>query len=177
MRRLTPHERDAYIKKHMREAGRNLKAYVREKQGMDTVTVRIVDLLAKLKENRLTHHETFVRAREGYRKHALEMFRQQLDLAEQGWGFQNAVVLDPPQDHTDEYDQAIEMLRMSLVGFVEPQLQYFTPQGEDSVEAETQRLRNMATIEISRTDFACFVRDVWRWKKDWFDNASSYITS
>ena len=171
MRRLTPHERDTYINRIRAD---RLKNIAQEREIMDTVNVRIIDLLVKLKENREAHHDTFLLARDGYREHAKGMFAEQLHLAEQGWSFQNSVILDPPKDHTRDYDQAIQMLEMSLVGFVEPQLQHLK---EDQVKEETPRLRNMATIEISKRDFACFVRDDWGWKDEWFANTRSYIVS
>jgi tetratricopeptide (TPR) repeat protein len=123
---------------------------------MEQVTVRIVDLLEKLKSNRDTHRETYELARDGYRQQAIEMFKKELALAENGWEFRSSVYLEPPEDHTKDYDNAIEMLEMALKAV------------ESTVHPEA------ATIKITRKDFACYVRDDWGWKDAWFANTSGY---
>ena len=80
---------------------------------MEQVTVRIIDLLGKLKANRETHQQTYELARDGFRKQAIEMFKKELHLAESGWEFRSRVYLEPPEDHTKDYDNAIEMLEGS----------------------------------------------------------------
>ena len=123
---------------------------------MEQVTVRIIDLLGKLKANRETHQQTYELARDGFRKQAIEMFKKELHLAESGWEFRSRVYLEPPEDHTKDYDNAIEMLDMALKA------------------VSTDVLPGDATITVTRKDFACYVRDDWGWKEAWFANASGY---
>lgn len=143
---------------------------------MERVTVRIVDLLEKLKANRETHKATYEAARVGYREQAIEMFKAELTKAEKGWDFRNNVYLEPPQDHTNDYDNAIEMLEMSLEASVKGPDTWTSAVGTVVTSPEEEK-KQRATIEISRKDFACYVRDDWGWKAEWFANTSTYTIS
>lgn len=118
---------------------------------MDKVTVNVSDLILALSANCVEHQEIFEKARVGYRKSAVGMFKKQLALAEEGFNFQHYVHLDPPKDHTDDYQNAIQMLEMT-------------------------RDAGVKTIEITRKDFQCYVRDNWGWKEEWVSNSTRYLT-
>jgi|SRR5689334_5504119 len=102
---------------------------------MDTVKVVRTELLQKIEENRANHRALFLKAQEGYRRMVIEELDKMLSDAREGKPIRIAVALQAPQDHTDEYDNVIEMLKMS-------------------VEEH---------IEIAAHDFQCYVRDKWQW--------------
>ncbi len=102
---------------------------------MDSVRVNKADLLAKVKANRDSHHDLFVKAQEGFRQRAIEELDEMLKLAQARREVRLFVGLTAPKDHTVEYDRAIEMLEMS----------------QDDV------------VEIDLTTFAQLVRNEWAW--------------
>lgn len=102
---------------------------------MDSVRVNKADLLAKVKQNRNSHHDLFIKAQEGFRQRAIEELDEMLSLARKDQEVRLYVGLTAPQDHTVEYDRAIEMLEMS----------------QDDI------------VEIDQTTFAQLVRNEWAW--------------
>jgi len=116
---------------------------------MQEVTVKVSDLLTELTGNLANHLETYERARDGYRKHAIKTFKTQLKRAEDGDNFRDSWHLDPPQDHSTDYEAAIEMLKMTKKAGVEQ-------------------------IVITYKDFCHYVRDDWGWKDSWVSNTSQY---
>lgn len=102
---------------------------------MDTAKVCRTQLLAKIEDNRANHRALFLKAQEGYRRMVIEELDKMLADAREGKPIRTTIALQAPQDHTDEYDNAIEMLRMDI---------------EEH-------------IEISAHDFQCYVRDKWQW--------------
>jgi len=164
---------------------------------VERVEVRVIDLVKKLKENREQHRELYETARDGYREQAVKMFRAELAKAEAGWDFRNNVFLDPPQDHTTDYDNAIEMLEMTLeagvraeflrrggtivpgpLGFGETEaktsIYHFDDWDAEQVGDLLYSISQGILIEITRKDFACFVRDDWGWKDAWTSNVTGY---
>lgn len=79
---------------------------------MKQITVRVADLLARVKENRAKHNELFLKAQEGFRRAAIEELDAMLELARKG-EVRQFVGLTAPEDHTAEYDRAIDMLEMT----------------------------------------------------------------
>lgn len=102
---------------------------------MDTVRVNKADLLAKVKTNRDAHRALFLKAQEGFRQRAVEELDEMLKLARDGNEIRQYVGLTPPEDHTVEYDRAIDMLEMS----------------QDDV------------VSIDQVAFAQLVRNEWAW--------------
>ena|SRR5215469_4211940 len=102
---------------------------------LKTVTVKKDRLLATLKENRSKHKDLYLKAEEGYRRSVVEQLNNQLDLVKSGKPIRNYISFDPPEDHTSDYDTAIEML-------------------EWSVSQE---------VQIDMTEFQCYVLDKWPW--------------
>src|SRR4051812_39226012 len=102
---------------------------------MDSVRVSKVELLNKVRENRDAHRSLFLKAQEGFRLRAVEEMDEMLRLAREGREVRLYVGLTAPQDHTGDYDRAIQMLEMSQDEFV----------------------------EIDQTTFAQLVRNEWAW--------------
>lgn len=101
---------------------------------MDSVHVNKADLLAKVKVNRAAHHDLFVKAQAGFRQRAIEELNDMLAAAGKG-EVRLFVGLTAPQDHTVDYDRAIEMLEMSI----------------------------SEVVEIDQQTFAQLVRNEWAW--------------
>ena len=103
---------------------------------MQEVKVSKEALLGKLKMNRSSHREIFLKAQEGYRKKIIEELDVMMAEACIGKRIRRGFEFPEPIDQTADYDRAIAMLEMSL---------------EDE-------------IVLSESDFACYVLDNWGWK-------------
>lgn len=142
--------------------------------GERTVTVKVSDLLAKLKENRQKHQEEYQESVAGYKVLAgerLARLREKAESAlvanfdriaekidefdpedEEGLTDQVTLItsmtfnLKVPQDHTRSYDVAIEM-----------------------AEWETRE-----EIELTQAQFQCFVLDDWEWQQEFKHLNKSY---
>lgn len=119
--------------------------------GMRKVTVNTKELLQKIKANREKHVQEYNEAVVGY-KEALEqrgkevadnflskIAKATLPEAEPVPVYADSVNLVVPVSHQEDYDQVIEMLEMSLNAGTEKQ-------------------------DIQTDEFACYVRDNWKWK-------------
>lgn len=102
---------------------------------MNTVKVAKAELLAKVRDNRANHRDLFVQAQIGYRKMVIDELDKSLSDAREGRAIKTHIALQAPSDHTDEYDNVLAMLEMSV----------------DEV------------IELEAHDFQCYVRDKWQW--------------
>lgn len=118
---------------------------------MNTIKVEKRQLLAKLKENRLKHVETYEEAIERYKDAVQSRLITLLRKAEAGvlltpeelW-----VKIDRPMNKEQDYDLAISML-----------------------EWETSD-----TVELEAHDFRRYVNDDWEWKDAWRSNTMSYVS-
>ena len=102
---------------------------------MQKVRVKRDELLAKIRKNRDEHRDLFLKAQEGFRARAVEELDKMLALARDGKEVRLYVGLEQPEDHTAEYDRAIEMLEMS----------------QDD------------TLDVDRQTFAQLVKNEWAW--------------
>lgn len=102
---------------------------------MNRVKVRKAELLQRLEANRGTHRTLFLEAQDGYRELVIGELDKALKDAREGRAIRTVIQLQAPQDHTAEYDNVIEMLRMSV---------------DDEIELEAHA-------------FQCFVLDQWQW--------------
>lgn len=80
---------------------------------MNDVTIKTDDLLAKLKENRDKHIQTYQDAVEGYQKISEEKLTKALKKVQSGEMI-SSVKLSVPRSHEEQYDEAIAMLEMSV---------------------------------------------------------------
>lgn len=113
---------------------------------MRTVRMDRLRLLAILKQNREEHREIFLEAQEGYRAAAIKELDAMLSEAREGKRIRRSLSLVAPVDQTREYDNAIEMLEMSV---------------DDK-------------IEITEQDFRCYVKDEWNWKGQFLSSNAAY---
>ena len=113
---------------------------------MDTITVDKEDLLATLRDNRQQHREIFERAQVVYREKVIEELDRALDDAKNGRKIIRHIALPEPEDHTKDFDTAIQMLEW------------------DTAE----------TVTLDRRDFARFVQNRWEWDQTFRQNTVGY---
>jgi hypothetical protein len=103
-----------------------------------TITVSKDSLLATLKGNRAKHGEAFKKAKEGYIKVTTEQLEAYVRRLADG---------ELLEDHTTDYDDAIDMMEWSTDG----------------------------TIELTQSQFVQYVKDDWGWKDNWVASTAAYI--
>lgn len=116
---------------------------------MQSVVVSKKELLEKLEANRTRHAELYKEAQEGFRQLAIEKMEENLSKAKDGGSIELYIQLQPPQDHTEEYDNIIEMVKMSV---------------DDQ-------------IELMAHDFQQFVLDKWQWSRQVLEVNTSYAAA
>lgn len=104
---------------------------------MQTVTVTAADLLAKTTANRTAHLELYTKAEAGYRKAVIDELEKMLADAREGKPIRQNVHLPVPENHTEDYDRIITMLKMSV----------------------------NTVVELTNHDFDQFVMDNWAWSR------------
>src|SRR5256885_13791225 len=102
----------------------------------------------RVEANRDKHRATFLKAQEGYRAFLIKELEQRLEEAQRGLKVDRYIHLEEPEDHTDDYDQILEMARMSV---------------DD-------------TLEITQQEFAWYVLDRWSWKQQWVTTTGTYTS-
>lgn len=117
-------------------------------QGMK-ITANKAEILARLKVNREKHSKIVAEAREGYVKDAKEALKRRLKQLNEGKITSLVFSLHVPEDHTKEYDLAIEMLELSQ-----------TP-----------------VVELTSDQVQCLVQDRWGWKRSFLCANSGYSVS
>lgn len=113
---------------------------------MKTVTVNKTDLLAKLRENREHHVDTFEQVLEDYRAEAIRRLEEHIERIRSGEVAKVSVVLPPPQNYEEEYDRAIAMV-------------------EWNIDHE---------IHLDEYEFAQWVLDQWAWKQAFNETVATY---
>lgn len=114
---------------------------------MMTINVNKVDLLNKLRENREKHAADYALAFEGYVQAMREELQGLLVKLDAGEKIPRYLVNREPEDHTDDYDLAIEMFEMAT---------------------DTE-------IELDSRQFSKYVKDDWGWKLEWSASNTGYI--
>jgi rubrerythrin len=116
---------------------------------MQTVTVKKIDLINQLTENRERHVNTFEQVLEDYRTRAIELLEEHIDRIRQGNVERVEVFLPPPQNYEESYNTAIEMLEW-----------------EERIE-----------VELTQREFKQYVQDEWSWKQDFTEAVTTYSRS
>jgi hypothetical protein len=111
-----------------------------------TVIVKRADLIDRIAANRATHRSEFEKAFASYRERIVTELEQMLDRAYKGDPVDHYIRLPIPEDHTEEYDQVLEMLGM---------------------EQRTE-------VEIDYQTFRQYVMDEWSWKAGFTATNSTY---
>lgn len=110
------------------------------------------EILAKLRTNREKHRGIVIEARVGYFKKAREVLKEKMNELEQSVGksdYMLQVVLQPPEDHTEDFDTAINTLK----------------------------LHEESTIELTAEVIRMYVEDKWPWRQQFLCINSAYSES
>lgn len=113
---------------------------------MRPVRVDKATVLVTLKENRAKHRDIFLEAIEGYRTEVIEQLERHIVEMKSGKPKRTYISIPYPEDHTSDYDDAIDMLEMSV----------------DSV------------VELDSDAFQAFYKDKWGWKNQFLASNSGY---
>lgn len=106
-------------------------------------------LLQRMRENREKHHQVFLDALEGYRKHALEVLEAHVRDLREGRAPEIRLSVARPVDHTRDYDRVIEMLDAD--------------KGSE--------------FTLDEQTFGQYVRDEWHWKQQWLKMSNRYAAA
>lgn len=113
---------------------------------MNEITVPKAQLLSILKVNRGKHRAIFEEALEGYHRRVVEELQARLEAARAGTKWDALIVLVQPENHTKEYDRAIQMLEMDI----------------------------NETVILDEKQFTQFVQDEWGWTDRFLISNSNY---
>lgn len=113
---------------------------------MWSVKVNREQLLKKVVENKTKHHDTFLKAMDKYKEKVLAEFEKKVEQLKKGKLPDTYLRLPVPEEHVDDYDTVIGMLKMST---------------ED-------------LVELGDEEFANFVEDRWNWSRAFAANTVSY---
>ena len=113
---------------------------------MENISVDKDQLIKTLKKNRKKHVKIFLRAQIAYRQQVVDWLDRSLDDAKNGREFQTFITLPKPENHTADFDTAIEMLEWD--------------KGPEVV--------------LSQRDFQRFVQNQWEWRASFAANTESY---
>jgi hypothetical protein len=111
-----------------------------------TIDAKKDEVLAKLKSNRSRHAEVVAEAREGYVAEARKAVEARLKLLASGKVVALTFSLKPPQDHTNVYDTAIQMLELHT---------------GDEIELTNEQVRTL-------------VMDEWDWSRAFWASNKGY---
>lgn len=116
---------------------------------MQSVKVNKTDLLAKLRENRESHVNTFEQVLDDYRNEAIRLLEEHIERIRNGDVTKVNVVLPPPKNYEEEYDKAIAMV-------------------EWNIDHE---------IQLVEYEFQQYVLDNWTWKREFNETNALYSKS
>lgn len=114
---------------------------------MDKITVEKVELLKILRLNRASHTAKFARAQEVYKERVIQELEESLVRAKHGDRVDHFIRLPIPENHTNDYSRVIQMLEM----------------------------HKLDNIELTKSEFQCYVQDEWGWLKSFDANTTSYL--
>lgn len=112
------------------------------------ITVEKTDLIEKLKDNRAAHRATYEEAFEGYRTKMIAELEKKLAKIRAGDSVDPYLRFTAPEDHTDDYDDVIDMLEMDI--------------GPE--------------VELDQTQFRCYVKDDWGWSSAFAASTAAYLS-
>jgi hypothetical protein len=112
-----------------------------------TVNVDKARLLSTLKRNREAHGAAYEKAKAGYIKVTTAQLKEYVERLAEGELLIQRFINSPPEDHTGDYDDAIQMMEWSR---------------DD-------------TIELTQGQFKQYVMDDWGWKDSWVTSNTAYL--
>ena len=104
-------------------------------------------LMLALEQNRSKHGAEYQKAKAGYIKVTTEQVRDYLVRLTNGEIIGQQFLPSPPEDHTGDYDEAIEMMAWAQDEF----------------------------IELTQAQFKQYVMDDWGWKDTWLASNTVYL--
>jgi len=116
---------------------------------MRDVQIKKVELLERLQTNRDNHHGVYEKALDAYQAKVTELLESLVQRARQGKVIpQDALYKLPlPEDHTEDYNVAIEML-----------------------QHEEREI-----LTLSQQEFRRYFLDRWEWEQSFHANTQSYV--
>lgn len=114
---------------------------------MDEIKVNKDQLVKTLKKNRKKHREMFIKAQEVYRTQMIAELDRALDEAKNGGRIVRMFSLPVPEDHTDDFDTAIQMLEWD----------------------------KGSSVLLSQREFKTYVQNEWGWQASFAANTASYL--
>jgi hypothetical protein len=114
---------------------------------MNTITVSKNRLIETLRLNRDEHKAIFDKAQAIYREKMIEELDRMLAEAKAGQPIRRGFTLPVPEDHTEEFDTAIQMLEWET--------------GEE--------------VELVQNEFMNYVENNWGWARSFAANTGSYL--
>lgn len=115
---------------------------------MQKISVAKDELLSKLENNREKHRGIFETAIEKYREEAIKAFQNNIDTIKKGGPVREYLNLPVPEDHTDDYDTAIQMCEWHV--------------GD--------------TVGLTDREFKQYVQDQWGWNQSFMATTASYTS-
>ena len=112
---------------------------------MQEVTVTKEELLKTLRDNRTAHIQLYKDAVEGFKVESKKKLEKALASLDKGT-MPKSMSFHPPVDHTEQYDEAIKMLEMSVDTNITLSRHEFTQYVQDSWISQSERMmmRSMA---------------------------------
>lgn len=122
---------------------------------MDEVKLHKSELLEKLKANRDSHTQLYKDAVEGFKVVAKDKLEKALATLEKG-SLPNSISFSQPVDHTQQYNEAISMLEMSVDEKITLRRGEFNSYVLDSWVSDTEKSM-MRTLASASSNFANYV--------------------
>ena len=118
---------------------------------MKDVEVAKAEVIKRLEENETKHQTSYAEAVEGYKAQLLKVGERLVEDLRKGLSVDPFALgrLPVPEEHTDDYETAIDMLSMEHRDF----------------------------IVISANDFRTYMRDEWNWKDSFVGTNAIYTAS
>lgn len=114
---------------------------------MKSVKVNKEELLQRLHANREDHRDLFLRAQEVYRERAIAELDGMLRRAREGDDIERSIRLIEPQDYTEEFDTAIEMIEWEV--------------GDEVI--------------LDQREFKQYVQNEWGWMGNFTASTQAYV--
>lgn len=111
------------------------------------INVNKEQLRVKLQKNRAEHKELFDKAWKGYIAAALDELSLRIKDIENGKNPNLYISLPAPEDHTEDYDRALDMLEWSV--------------GD--------------TFSLTEIEFDQYINDEWHWKANFLATSVGYV--
>lgn len=114
---------------------------------MNTITVDKATLLDTLRTNRDEHRAIFEKAMEVYAEKMIEELERRIAEIKAKSKIRRGFSLPEPEDHTDDFDTAIQMLEWDI--------------GDE--------------VNLSMGEFQQYIQNEWRWQQAFAGSTQSYL--